>query len=147
MTLAKMLERATGDTEHEPSALSTEDLLGALCDKVLRISPDTLDAPDRDRFLLSKGHGPLPLMRYWRKGFFAPEYRRKRCISGAATGREAARRAERPRRVARPRRGRAAVVDQSFSRGRLARSRPRMYSASPPFFQVIFLPSSRVWAR
>jgi transketolase len=33
-------------------------VLWVLYDRVLRISPETADEPDRDRFLLSKGHGP-----------------------------------------------------------------------------------------
>jgi transketolase len=75
MTLAKMLERVTGDTKHEPSALSTLDVLWVLYDKVLRVGPDTLDSPDRDRFLLSKGHGPAAFYAVLaEKGFFAPEW-------------------------------------------------------------------------
>jgi transketolase len=30
-----------------------------LYDRVLRVTPSTLEDPDRDRFLLSKGHGPM----------------------------------------------------------------------------------------
>ena len=46
------------DSKHLPSAHSTTDVLWVLYDRILRITPDTVDAPDRDRFLLSKGHGP-----------------------------------------------------------------------------------------
>jgi transketolase len=53
-----LLQRLTGDEKHQPSAYSTLDVLWTLYDRVLRVSPDTVDAPDRDRFLLSKGHGP-----------------------------------------------------------------------------------------
>jgi transketolase len=56
--LQAALERLTGDEKHEPSALSTLDVLWVLYDRVLRIDPAHPDAPDRDRFLLSKGHGP-----------------------------------------------------------------------------------------
>ncbi|GIF11412.1 thiamine pyrophosphate-dependent enzyme [Actinoplanes teichomyceticus] len=52
------LRRLTGDEKHAPSAHSTLDVLRVLYERVLRISPSTVDAPDRDRFLLSKGHGP-----------------------------------------------------------------------------------------
>ncbi|MFG1606046.1 transketolase [Actinoplanes sp. NPDC049265] len=45
-------------TKHLPSANSTIDVLWVLYDRILRITPDTVDTPDRDRFLLSKGHGP-----------------------------------------------------------------------------------------
>jgi transketolase len=52
------LQRLTGDEKHSPSAMSTLDVLWALYDRVLRVSPGTVDDPERDRFLLSKGHGP-----------------------------------------------------------------------------------------
>nr|WP_296069097.1 thiamine pyrophosphate-dependent enzyme [uncultured Actinoplanes sp.] len=53
-----LLKRITGDAKHEISAHSTLDVLRVLYDRILRITPETADAPDRDRFLLSKGHGP-----------------------------------------------------------------------------------------
>src|SRR3954462_7860755 len=56
--LMAALGRITGDEKHEPSALSTMDVLWVLYDRVLRVSPDRLDDPGRARFLLSKGHGP-----------------------------------------------------------------------------------------
>jgi transketolase len=56
--LPSLLRRLTGDEKHAPSAHSTLDVLWVLYDRILRVSPDTADAPDRDRFLLSKGHGP-----------------------------------------------------------------------------------------
>ncbi|ROO52234.1 transketolase [Micromonospora sp. Llam0] len=56
--LPPLLRRITGDEKHEPSANSTLDVLWVLYDRILRISPQTVDAADRDRFLLSKGHGP-----------------------------------------------------------------------------------------
>lgn len=49
----------TGDEKHEPAATSTLDVLWVLYDRVLAVSPERVDAPDRDRFLLSKGHGPM----------------------------------------------------------------------------------------
>ncbi|WDN57606.1 transketolase (plasmid) [Streptomyces clavuligerus] len=49
----------TGDEKHGPAATSTLDALWVLYDRVLRVSPATADAPERDRFLLSKGHGPM----------------------------------------------------------------------------------------
>jgi transketolase len=49
----------SGDDKHDRAASSTQDVLWVLYDRVLRISPQTVDAPDRDRFLLSKGHGPM----------------------------------------------------------------------------------------
>jgi transketolase len=56
--LSSLLRRVTGDEKHAPSAHSTLDVLWVLYDRILRITPETVDAPDRDRFLLSKGHGP-----------------------------------------------------------------------------------------
>ncbi len=53
-----LLARLTGDEKHSPSAHSTLDVLWVLYDRILRVTPDTMDSPDRDRFLLSKGHGP-----------------------------------------------------------------------------------------
>src|SRR5881398_2458155 len=68
MTTATQLGRAdlpdlmtlmTGDEKHGPSATSTLDVLWVLYDRVLRVDPRRPDDPDRDRFLLSKGHGPM----------------------------------------------------------------------------------------
>jgi transketolase len=56
--LEALLTRVTGDQKHAFSAHSTLDVLWVLYDRVLRVTPDTRDDPDRDRFLLSKGHGP-----------------------------------------------------------------------------------------
>jgi transketolase len=41
-----------------PYPTSTVDVLWTLYTRVLRVTPATVDAPDRDRFLLSKGHAP-----------------------------------------------------------------------------------------
>jgi transketolase len=53
-----LLTRLTGDEKHAPSAYSTLDVIWVLYDRVLRVDPHRPDDPDRDRFLLSKGHGP-----------------------------------------------------------------------------------------
>lgn len=58
MPLRQLLSEITGDSKHLPSATSTLDVLWVLYDRVLRIDPQHADDPDRDRFLLSKGHGP-----------------------------------------------------------------------------------------
>ncbi|THA64614.1 transketolase [Streptomyces sp. A0642] len=57
--LARLMSLMTGDEKHGPAATSTLDALWVLYDRVLRVTPETVDAPDRDRFLLSKGHGPM----------------------------------------------------------------------------------------
>lgn len=54
--LPDLLERMTGDEKHDPASHSTLDIVWTLYDRVLDI-PGT-DHPDRDRFYLSKGHGP-----------------------------------------------------------------------------------------
>jgi transketolase len=57
--LMRLLGLMTGDEKHGPSATSTLDALWVLYDRWLRVDPDRPDDPDRDRFLLSKGHGPM----------------------------------------------------------------------------------------
>jgi len=49
----------TGDEKHGPAATSTLDALWVLYDRVLNVDPRDPGAPARDRFLLSKGHGPV----------------------------------------------------------------------------------------
>jgi transketolase len=69
--LLQALERVTGDTKHRPSSLSTLDVLWVLYDRVLRVDPGTVDDPERDRFVLSKGHGPAAFYAVLAaKGFF-----------------------------------------------------------------------------
>ena len=57
--LDELIARMTGDEKHAPSSTSTRDVLWVLYDRVLRIGPDSVEHPDRDRFFLSKGHGPM----------------------------------------------------------------------------------------
>src|SRR5919201_6796161 len=67
-----LIALATGDEKHEASALSTLDVLFVLYEHVLRIDPRNPDWERRDRFLLSKGHGPLAYYAVLaRKGFFS----------------------------------------------------------------------------
>lgn len=56
--LPDLMRRMTGDEKHDWAAVSTIDVLWVLYDRILRVTPQTVDDPDRDRFLLSKGHGP-----------------------------------------------------------------------------------------
>jgi transketolase len=70
-----LMARATGDEKHEESSTSTLDALWVLYDRVLRIDPSAPDAPDRDRFILSKGHGPVALYAILAaKGFFPEDW-------------------------------------------------------------------------
>jgi transketolase len=48
----------TGDEKHSPAAFSTLDVIRVLYERVLDVSPGNVDDDRRDRFLLSKGHGP-----------------------------------------------------------------------------------------
>ncbi|MFB7470954.1 transketolase [Kitasatospora sp. NPDC056184] len=57
--LPGLMALMTGDEKHGPAATSTLDALWVLYDRVLRVTPATADDQDRDRFLLSKGHGPM----------------------------------------------------------------------------------------
>ena len=57
--LPRLMGLMTGDEKHGPAATSTLDVLWVLYDRVLRVSPERADDPARDRFLLSKGHGPM----------------------------------------------------------------------------------------
>ncbi|HLN75616.1 MAG TPA: transketolase [Nocardioidaceae bacterium] len=69
--LGRLMSSMTGDEKHSTAATSTLDVIWVLYDSVLDVSPETVDHPARDRFLLSKGHGP---MAYYAtlaaKGFF-----------------------------------------------------------------------------
>jgi transketolase len=57
--LEPLMGLMTGDEKHGPAATSTLDVLWVLYYRVLNIDPGDPDAPERDRFLLSKGHGPV----------------------------------------------------------------------------------------
>lgn len=56
--VAPLLRRiaAAHDEEFNHNVYSTLDVLWVLYDRTLRVSPDRPDDPERDRFLLSKGH-------------------------------------------------------------------------------------------
>lgn len=74
LDLSTLFRRMTGDEKHEWAAASTLDVLWVLYDRVLDISPATVDDPDRDRFLLSKGHGPMAYYAVLAaKGFLDPD--------------------------------------------------------------------------
>ncbi|MDG4834524.1 transketolase [Solwaraspora sp. WMMD1047] len=70
-----LLDRITGDEKHAWSAYSTLDVIWVLYDRVLRVTPDTGDDQTRDRFLLSKGHGPAAYYAVLAaKGFIPPDW-------------------------------------------------------------------------
>jgi transketolase len=69
--LLDLMALATGDEKHGRSAHSTLDVLYVLYEHVLRVDPANPDWEGRDRFLLSKGHGPVAFYAVLaRKGFF-----------------------------------------------------------------------------
>jgi transketolase len=74
----RLMALAEGDEKHEPSAHSTLDVIWVLYDRVMRYDPARPDDEDRDRFVLSKGHGPVAFYAVLAaKGFFpADELRR-----------------------------------------------------------------------
>jgi transketolase len=57
--LTRLMSLMTGDEKHDVAATSTLDVIWALYDRILNVAPESIDDPDRDRFLLSKGHGPM----------------------------------------------------------------------------------------
>jgi transketolase len=57
--LHRLMSLMTGDEKHSSSATSTLDVLWVLYDRVLRVDSAHPEDDDRDRFLLSKGHGPM----------------------------------------------------------------------------------------
>lgn len=57
--LDPLMHAMLGDEKHSSAATSTLDVLWVLYDEVLAVSPDRTEDPERDRFLLSKGHGPM----------------------------------------------------------------------------------------
>ncbi|MDT8909750.1 thiamine pyrophosphate-dependent enzyme [Amycolatopsis sp. PS_44_ISF1] len=73
-TIKSLFARLTGDDKHLAAATSTLDVLWVLYDRVLNVSPENIDDPDRDRFYLSKGHGPMAYYTMLAaKGFIEPE--------------------------------------------------------------------------
>ncbi|MGH8794825.1 MAG: transketolase [Stackebrandtia sp.] len=53
----QLAQRTVVDPRY-PVNTYTLDAIWVLYDRVLNVTPETADEPDRDRFLLSKGHGP-----------------------------------------------------------------------------------------
>jgi len=69
--LHRLMDLQLGDEKHTPSATSTLDVIWVLYDRVLRVDPNRTNDPDRDRFVVSKGHGPMAYYAVLAaKGFF-----------------------------------------------------------------------------
>jgi transketolase len=72
-TLFKTICKGGGG--HTPASLCIVDILLALYHRVLRVSPDDANSPDRDRFILSKGHACVAQYAVLaERGFFAPSH-------------------------------------------------------------------------
>ncbi|MEA1901904.1 MAG: thiamine pyrophosphate-dependent enzyme [Actinomycetota bacterium] len=71
--LIPLMSVMTGDEKHAITASSTLDVIWTLYDRVLSVDPDDPTNRDRDRFLLSKGHGPMAFYAVLAaKGFLDP---------------------------------------------------------------------------
>jgi transketolase len=57
--ISRLLTLMTGDEKHSLASHSTLDVIRVLYERVLDVSPERVDDERRDRFLLSKGHGPM----------------------------------------------------------------------------------------
>jgi transketolase len=69
--LTELMALAAGDEKHNPSAYSTFEVLWVLYDRVLNFDPSNPHSENRDRFTMSKGHGPLAYYTILvQKGFF-----------------------------------------------------------------------------
>ncbi len=72
---------------HVGSPLSIVEILRVLYDEVLNVRPQEPEWPDRDRFILSKGHGCLALYAILAdRGFFPKEELKRFCKPGALLG-------------------------------------------------------------
>jgi transketolase len=73
--LPALMNRMTGDEKHSAAATSTLDVLWVLYDSVLQVRPNEMDHANRDRFYLSKGHGPMAFYSVLAaKGFFPADW-------------------------------------------------------------------------
>jgi transketolase len=57
--IPRLMSLMTGDEKHSSAATSTLDVIRVLYERVLDVSPETIGDEGRDRFYLSKGHGPM----------------------------------------------------------------------------------------
>jgi transketolase len=72
---------------HVGSPLSLVEIVRVLYDDVLQVRPNEPDWADRDRFILSKGHGCLALYAILAdRGFFSKDELKRHCKPGALLG-------------------------------------------------------------
>lgn len=75
------------NASHIGTCLSAADLLAVLYGGVLRVDPARPDWPERDRFILSKGHGGAILYAVLaERGFFPPAWLDTYCRDGSRLG-------------------------------------------------------------
>jgi transketolase len=73
--IVRLAALATGDEKHEASSYSTLDALLVLYSRVLNVDPAQPDWSGRDRFILSKGHGPAAYYAVLcHRGFFPEQW-------------------------------------------------------------------------
>lgn len=85
--LRPLMSRMTGDEKHSEAATSTLDVIWTLYDRVLHVDPLNPDHPRRDRFYLSKGHGPMAYYAVLAaKGFIEPTLLHDFASTGSVLG-------------------------------------------------------------
>ncbi len=73
-----------GKSSHIGSILSIADIVAVLYGKILRKRPQELDWPDRDRFILSKGHAGAGLYAALAEtGYFPTDWLQGHCANGS----------------------------------------------------------------
>ena len=70
--LAELMSLTDGDKKHDPSAHSTMAVLSVLYNRILHYDAANPKSEDRDRFIMSKGHGPLALYAILAQNEFFP---------------------------------------------------------------------------
>ena len=71
--IERLMSLMTVDEKHSAAATSTLDVLRVLYERVLDVSPEAAGDPQRDRFYLSKGHGPMAYYAVLADRGFIPE--------------------------------------------------------------------------
>lgn len=78
----KMVHNA--NASHIGSCLSIADIIAVLYEQILKVNPQKPDMPDRDRFMLSKGHAAAVLYAALaEKGFIPNDLLQTYCIDGS----------------------------------------------------------------
>ena len=78
----RMVHRA--HASHVGTCLSMTDILAVLYSNILRVDPKESDWPDRDRFILSKGHGAAAVYAVLAEtGFFPRTWLDSYCLNGS----------------------------------------------------------------